>query len=287
MKSQKNIISLQFFIIIFTLHSLSISSFADRPIYKRITNVRGQQFSISWITENKEVGIIKYGKDKSNYESWLAACDDRGDLIKDDIHHVTIEHLKADTTYWYDIISGNTIDNNLGNHYEQKTGADLTPEPGSCQTAGKIFIDSMNREPACDSIIYVTIKHSSDNNQSAPESFIMTQEKGGYWIGELFNARTFDFNNKYIFNCGGSIIDIKVQSGNNGFAQLTTTLVDGYIPDIILQSDQDELIELIGLIKLVSGIQPEEEIIYTSFDNNNDGIIDIADILFGIIKMSE
>ena len=262
-------------------HCLVIYSFADDPSNIKITNVRGKRFTVSWITQNKETGIIRYGKEENNDHNWKSAYDNRGETIRDDIHYITLDHLEENTEYFFDIVSGNTTDDNMGKHYSQKTGRILDYNTGSCQAAGKVFIDRNQKLPAFDSIVYVTIRH--ENNVSATESCLMTQSDSGYWQIELKNATTVDYANSYSFTCGESTILVQAQSGNNGFSQIVTTAVDfttKSIPTLVLENDPMK--NIIFVLQFLSGMHENFALDYDEIDTNGDGIVNFRD-MFGIL----
>ena len=62
--------------------------------------------------------------------TWPArAEDDRGAGLASTTHHVTISGLAASTSYYVDVVSGATVDNNGGAHYRVTTGPALDPGP--------------------------------------------------------------------------------------------------------------------------------------------------------------
>jgi len=201
------------------------NAFAGDPSNIRVTNVRGTQFTVSWITTNEETGKVRYGRNIESHESWSTANDDRGTATADDIHHVTITNLIPNTLYFYEIISGATVDNNGGNYYSLNPGPALIPS-GSCQPAGRVFKDQAKTQPAYDSIVYVTILGASEGQDSATESMVVTTETSGYWYLDLVNLRTKDYNAFYYFTCGTTLLRVEAQGGNDGTCELTTQGID-------------------------------------------------------------
>jgi len=227
------------FVIFFVILSLSQYVYAGLPLNVELTNVRGTRFTISWITENLEVGKIKCGSSIEDYNNWIIFNDDRG-LIIDDIHHVTIDSIKPLTNYYYEIISGDTNDNNNGFFYSINSGPVLDPIGGSCQPAGIVYKDQKKTMLAFDSIVYVTIIGNNEKQNSAVESVLITTSTNGYWYLDLINFRTKDFQGYYSFECESSNILVKAQGGADGFSQITIPAVNyetQVSPDIILSTD--------------------------------------------------
>ncbi len=230
------IININLFLLISVIISCSASS-GGTPLNVRITNVRGTQFTVSWISAEEEIGRIRYGISKDNFVNWKTENDDRGTTIKDDIHHVTLTGLKSNTTHYYEIISGSMIDNNSGNYYSLNPGPVLLAPPDSCLPAGKVFKDQAKSRFAYDSIAYVTILGSTEEENSATESVLVTQATNAYWFVDLVNFRTKDFSDIYSYICGTSHILVEAESGNSGSAKMDTEAIDFSIaerPEMIL-----------------------------------------------------
>jgi len=225
-----------FFSIIVILFIFSYTC-ADTPLNIQMTNVRGTSFTISWITQSIEYGKIRYGSQIENDADWLTVNDHRGEDTIDDIHYVVIDNIRPQQIYYYEIVSGNTIDNNNNQFYKINSGPALTPPGGSCQPAGKVFKYENSSIMAFDSIVYVTILGESATQNSAVESVIVTSNENGYWFLDLINFRTQDYKMYFPFECGVSNIRIKAQGGNDGESQMEITAMNygtGESPPIYL-----------------------------------------------------
>jgi hypothetical protein len=221
--------------------TISISEKSSKISNLRETNIEGIQFSVSWTSTNEDIGKIMYGTDINNSEVWKTAYDDRCDLFdnkinhltsetwntayndlrflcKDNIHHVTIKGLSPDTTYYYSVLSGDTIDNNNGNFYSINTGPLLEPSAGSCQPSGQIFMDEEKTQPADNVIVYVTILGESKESNSATNSTLVVN---GHWFVDLVNSRSLDLSQPYAYSCGVSSIFVETVAGNGKTDQLT------------------------------------------------------------------
>jgi len=225
-----------FCVVIFFVFMFCSGAYGGTPNNVRVTNVRGTQFTVSWTSTEEEIGQVKYGTSIENYATWATANDERGAATSDDVHHVTITGLGSNTTYYYEIISGSTIDNNSGNYYNLNPGPSLTPS-GSCQPAGKVFKNQDTTQiVAYDSIVYVTILGAIEEQNSATESVLVTND--GYWFLDLVNFRTKDYSAVYSYTCGASEIFIEAQGGNDGAAEMVTQAVDFSVaqrPDMVLR----------------------------------------------------
>jgi hypothetical protein len=259
---------------------IPLIAYADNPVNIRITNIRGTQFTVSWKTRQPEKGQIIFGENPEKTDSWQILYDDRGETIVDDIHYVTLRHLIPDTVYYFDIVSGDTHDNQQGKHHIQKTSGILNIPDGSCHAVGQVFIDNERQRPAYDSIIYMTI-HNNDPNQqtSSTESCILSKNNGGYWAIEMANAVNLTHDSRYLFSCNNSRALIEVESGNNGSAQILSPLIDdtnGYMPTI---SIDNKLREILFTMDFLSDKHHDFQINYSRYDKNEDSRINLSDIL--------
>jgi len=265
---------------LFLLYCIPFNAFASNPINTRITNIRGTQFTVSWTTMQQETGQIKFGENPDNTDNWQVSHDDRGREIVDDIHHITLRHLIPETIYYFDIESGDTIDNQHGKHHNQKTSVILDVPDGSCHAVGQVIIDNENKRPAYDSIIYMTIHNNEPDQQtSSTESCILSQNNGGYWAIEMANAVTLSHDSRYRFPCNDSRALIEVEGGNNGFARIITPLMDntmGYMPTISLDN---EIRDILFILDFLSNKHHDFQINYSPYDKNQDSRINFPDIL--------
>jgi len=216
---------------------------ASTPLNIKVTNIRGTQFTVSWMSKIEEIGSIKYGLNIDNYENWSVAYDERGDNISDDIHHITLKGLSHNTTYYYVIISGDTIDDNNTAYYHINSGPVLDPVGGSCMPAGKVYKDEAKTQFAFDSIVYIKILGDTELENSATESVLVTSDTNGYWFIELINFRNQDYQSYYKYECGNSDLMIEVEGGNDGSGKITTKAIDYTIEEcsVIVLKKNNEL----------------------------------------------
>jgi hypothetical protein len=250
----------------------------------RITNVGSGQFSVSWTSDVEELGYIRYGKQKDNATIWSIGNDDRGQVISSTVHHVTIQGLQSNTTYFYEIVSGDNNYDNANNYYTQKTGPYLEPVLNACQPAGRIFKNFEKTELAYNTIVYITILGENEQKEnSSSVSVIVTHKTSGYWFIDLANFRTKDLQNSYSIQCGEDLILVEAQAGKDGIAKMKTLAVDAgpERPDMILKQ-REESYSLTNIIKVLQVLADISINVTTEeIDINKDGVININDVLHG------
>ncbi len=195
------------------------ASASDTPKQVKITNVYDNSFTVSFLTDSKVAGFIKYGESSNSIKS--QAGDDRdqvsGTVGEFTIHHITVRGLKPSTTYYYKLGtgSGNTFDNN-GQPFTIKT----TARNGAPSAAKTIYGSVTNQAgaPAEGSVVYITV------NGAGPMSAQV--KASGSWAIPLSNARTKDGSNYAEISDSDSLL-ITVQGPlANQKASITTTVTD-------------------------------------------------------------
>jgi hypothetical protein len=95
-----------------------------------ITNVTPTSFSVLYTTQEPVPGSLQYGTDE---ESTEVAMDDRdqqtGQTNEYTTHHITVKNLNPNTTYYFSILSGDTVYLNDEEPYEIKTAPELSGSP--------------------------------------------------------------------------------------------------------------------------------------------------------------
>ncbi|MBC8422446.1 MAG: right-handed parallel beta-helix repeat-containing protein, partial [Chloroflexi bacterium] len=151
----------------------------------RVTNVRDTSFTVSWITDIPSDGHANYGTDPATLDQ--IAYDARGTGARDDTHYVTIADLSPSTTYYFDVVSGSTTDDNGGAHYVVITGPTLGL-PTVDTIYGQVFKED-ETTPAEGTIVYITLRDKDGNGSSGEAALLSALVDGdGWWSTNLGNA---------------------------------------------------------------------------------------------------
>ncbi|MBC8422445.1 MAG: VCBS repeat-containing protein, partial [Chloroflexi bacterium] len=187
----------------------------------KVTNVRDTSFTVSWLTDIPSDGHVNYGADPANTSTGLStsldqiAYDDRGGATRDDTHYVTIKGLSPNTTYYFDVVSGGTADDNDGAHYTVTTGPTLGL-PSSDTIFGQVFKED-ETTPAEGAIVYITLfddDGSGSPDEAAPLSALV--DDTGYWYTNLGNARTSDLSAYFVYSASGDKLRLEAQGAADG-----------------------------------------------------------------------
>ena len=169
----------------------------------KITNVTDTGFTVSFLTDAKVPGFVKYGNDPKKLKS--QASDDRdqlsGTIGNYQLHHITIRGLKPATTYYYLIGTGSgaTFDN------QGKPFAITTAKRQGAPSAAKaIYGNVLNSAggPAGGAIVYVSLPNVGEMSSLVKNS--------GSWAIPLSNARLAD-GSGYAKIANDQILTIRVQ----------------------------------------------------------------------------
>lgn len=214
------------------LAPIAVSTSATVISEVRTTNVRDNTFVVSWVTDQTATGEVHYGTDASDLNQ--TAEDDRGAGTNDDTHYVTLMDLSPETTYYFDIVSGGTTDDNGGAHYTVTMGPVLSP-PASDTIYGQVF-KADGTTPAEGAIVYITLRDadgSDSSGEAAPLSSLV--DDTGYWHASLGNARTPDLSSYFSYSVSGDEVELVAQGAGDGTAsQVVDTANDFPAGDMVL-----------------------------------------------------
>lgn len=197
----------------------------------RVSNVRDIYFVVSWITDEPSSGEVRYGTSPS---LGMVANDVRGAGYTGYTHYVAVTGLAPSTLYYFDVVSGATVDDNGGAHYQVTTGPTLSP-PTSDAAWGLVY-QSDGTTYAEGAIVYIRVQDNNgigSSGQSALMSALVADS--GYWFANLRSARTQDLGSYFDYSPSGDQVSLEAQGGNMGQATLVVdTANDSPAPAMVL-----------------------------------------------------
>jgi len=190
-----------------------------------LTNIGDNQFTVSWITKKKTSGAIKYGK---TTKIKTVVPDDRDQLSGEKgeflTHYVTIKNLEPATTYYFKIISGNSLYDNNGQLYKVTLGPAIGSGGEAKIVNGKV-LDS-NNLPAKGAIVYL---NAAD---AVPASSLTDKE--GRWVIYLNKIRNTSLTEYINLDPEAAVLKINAEAGSQSASAVTITKNAFPVPDIIL-----------------------------------------------------
>ncbi|HSW89864.1 MAG TPA: fibronectin type III domain-containing protein [Patescibacteria group bacterium] len=200
------------------------------PKNLKVTNTTDTGFTVSWVTDIKTPGYIKYGTTASNLS--VTVTDDR-DQISGSVdnyitHHVTFRSLQAGTQYYYKIGTGaNLLYDNNGTPYTTTTAGSSTSGTSSTMYGQ---VQNASGVPAPGVLVYVA------SDVSAPLS-TLTQTSGS-WVIPLSNARSKDLRQSASFS-PDTVLTLLITDGTQ--SSTVTVKFSGAqpVPEITLGQSSD------------------------------------------------
>lgn len=163
-----------------------------------VTNLTDVGFTVVWRSPQKVEGYIKYGTSKNalTEESW----DVRDGLSSRNAyyaHAVDTARLAPNTTYYFEVYSGENRYNNSGSMYSVTTFSSLASPPPFETKSGSII----NATNLGDWILVGKIVDDDDAGTSGSSRYISTvPDDNGNWILTLGDARSEDGSSYFSFS---------------------------------------------------------------------------------------
>ena len=234
----------------------------------RESNPTSASFTVSWITDAKGNGEVHYSTDPS-FSTYETARDDRGTEYVGITHHVSIGDLEPETTYYYEVKSGGTIDDNSGLYYSFATMKIPVAPPPVCPVYGWVYLED-EVTPAEGTIVYLEITHELE-----PSYWISGLVSPiGVWVLNLGNLYSTITNDALPY-AEGDPLSLEFQGGNGRVNSAEFTVPDIcplYCGTVILEHLISELMgfdtgfNLIAFPFIVMTDSSYNEITYTACD---------------------
>lgn len=197
----------------------------------RITNVTDTSFTVSYTTSASVLGTLNFNTSSISLDN--VALDDRDQLSqtvnKYTVHSITVRGIQADTTYFFQINSGDKKYINGSSPYSVKTGKVISSDPpDQSPMSGKVLEEDGKAAP--EALVYVKTNGAQDLST-------LTKPDGSYTI-PLNSLRVSTLDGYYVIP-SDSILSIEVLT-NSSSAHASTSF-DGInpVPPITLSQSYD------------------------------------------------
>ncbi len=203
------------------------------PRQVRISNVKADSFTVSFVTDTSVTGSIRYGATAKKINK--AFSDDRdqlsGSTSQYTTHFVTIKSLIPNTKYYFMVGSGSKRYGKDGTKtaYEVTTTKSLSNKPVAEAIDGKVIVST--GQPAPGAIVYV--------ETAGGATMSAVTKTSGVWSLQLSNITTADLS-KYLGYTPETKLTITVNGGELGTATAMVGVANARpVPDITLGQNQD------------------------------------------------
>lgn len=213
-------------------HWFSRAAPETTPKQIKFTNITDGGFSVSWVTDEATSGFIKYGAGSKLDQT---ARDDRYKLTNQigsfTTHHVTLENLKPNTIYQFQIGSGGSSYDNNGQNYKITTAPKLTGTLPPSDVAYGV-VNNQSGTAAEGTIVYLSLPGVT------PQSTLV--KNSGNWVIPLNLSFSESLSSYAQYDKQVTIAQILVQGENQGTATaVVTTKNDSPVPTITLGGSYD------------------------------------------------
>ena len=177
---------------------------------------------------------------------------------------MTLTGLLPLTTYYFDVFSGQTVDNNQGIHYSVTTGPELPP-PASDTIFGQVF-KADGTTYAGGAVVYVSVADHNAQGNAGQSRWLsaLASASNGYWFLNLAEARTIDGLSYFAYSVVGDNTVIEVEGASDCQAFLfVDTGNDSPVANIALSCVRSATLSL-GAGWSLMGLPLVPEISYTA-----------------------
>ncbi|MBI1923619.1 hypothetical protein HYR99_05160, partial [Candidatus Poribacteria bacterium] len=195
------------------------------PVISRVqaSNYQNSEITITWCTDIASSTQVNYGTTPTLGQMATGANNVT-------LHQVNVTGLTAETRYYFNVQSGNTIDDNQGNLYQFKTTKIGGINPFHT-VFGFVYKDEAKTQPAVRGLVFLTVTNGTGT--SYPISTLTGNS--GDWALDLTSLKNPTTNDNFSY-AAGDAIHVDVNCCNDGTARADATVSTGgvtQIPDLI------------------------------------------------------
>ncbi|MDI6916907.1 MAG: fibronectin type III domain-containing protein [Thermoplasmatales archaeon] len=202
----------KFFLVCITILFLALPVNAEEKQNVRVSNISSSSVVISWVADEKCTGAVHYGVSTDA----LNLTETDNSRRENCVIMVELKGLTPNTAYYFEVVSGDSVDNNSGSYYTFRT-AEISegismPSP---VLYGQVLLDS--GENADGTMVYATVGH--DGMNSTPLSCMVFE---GYWMVEL-SALKHENGTAFEWEINDTLY-IEIEGGKYGYKNVTTVI---------------------------------------------------------------
>ncbi|MBI4870379.1 MAG: choice-of-anchor D domain-containing protein [Candidatus Riflebacteria bacterium] len=188
--------------------------------YLRVTNVTDNQFVVSWVSTSPAVGSVRFAAAPGQVSTATPVLE-QDILAPRRTHVVQVSGLAANTTYYFDVLSDSTANDNGGLHFVTRTGADigLPPDLNQFMFTGAV-VDSRGL-PVPFALVYVDLVSSGATTSSSAVVLALDDGTFGIDVGALRRSNLAS----YMAWVAGDLVNLSANGGlTAGRVDFTTTM---------------------------------------------------------------
>jgi subtilisin-like proprotein convertase family protein len=198
----------------------------------QLGNWRDTSVTFSWLTEAATTSYLRFGEVADQLEQ--VATDSRGADMSSTTHVVVLNHLEPETTYHFEIISGQEV----AERGSFTTAPSMESVPESDTIYGRVY-QADGERAASGALVYLTLRDADGEGSRGEAALLLaTVDASGYWQANLGNARTSDLSGSFSYAATDVVVmTAQGTAHEHETASQTVELANTpQAPDLILQS---------------------------------------------------
>lgn len=164
----------------------------------RVSNISDNSFVVSWTTDKKTTGFVKYGENQNS----LGKVAEESTAGENLTHLVRISGLSPGNNYFFKINSGGKDLDNNGLAWQAQTGPQIGEPVQNMIASGTVLTAS--GKPAANALIHITFGGAL---------LTVATSANGSWLVPISSARTADLTAFQNINPGTTLLEINIQAG--------------------------------------------------------------------------
>ena len=175
-----------------------------------ITDVNEGRFVVSWTTDDPSDGYVDWGSTLSLGETTSDTA------ASTTTHHVMIDGLDPETTYFFQVRSGDATDDNGGTKYSVTTGPLLGPASLRNAYWGYIY-ESGGMTPVPNAIVYMQLMDNDASGSGGSSQWVTARtNSAGVWQYKFGATRLDNLSGYFDFSDNTDLVRIVFQGGDKG-----------------------------------------------------------------------
>jgi len=180
-----------------------------------ITNVYNNEFTVSWTTDTAVTSSINYGTATPPGTPKTDSLNPTATTT----HYINVTGLAANTTYYFETVSGSTVDNNGGAYYSVTTGPILGSAPAGT-VFGYVYYPAVGTG-VDNAIVYLQAAQCGAVGNGISQLASYRTEGGGVYLYGFGGLRTANLQS-ICSPVTATTITVTAQGGSLGIGQTTT-----------------------------------------------------------------
>lgn len=187
----------------------------------RTSNVASRTFTVTWATDVESAGRVRWAADGNPGTAPATIVQDvRGATASSFVHLVTVDGLTPSSRYLFDVVSGESVDSNSGQHYSVTTSSLIGG--GSADLVGGSVSRRDGKLPAS-AVVSIVASGNGTISESYPVSTLVTAAGPAGWQLDLAKFVTRSGDGLFPMD-SSTVLTVVADGGPDGVATSIVTV---------------------------------------------------------------